>query len=127
MKTRFRIGPFTFGKSGVRFSSWRRGTGVSVPLTNRRKNRSFGKLKVGPFSFYFRGKKSKKKTPMLSRSEYVAAAKRKHKQAYEPWSPEADIQLIKMFRQGKTIHELSETFGRTKGAIRARINKLLMQ
>jgi len=51
MSFRFRLGPFTFGRSGVRLSLWRRGTGFSVPLSG--KGRAFGKTTVGPVSWYF--------------------------------------------------------------------------
>ena len=53
MGFRFRIGPFTFGRSGTRLSLWRSGAGVSVPLS--RKGRSFGKIGFGPLSWYFGG------------------------------------------------------------------------
>ena len=48
MRLRFRIGPFTFGKSGPRLSLWKGGTGVSVPLTKKNKGGTFGKVSVGP-------------------------------------------------------------------------------
>ena len=51
MGFRFRIGPFTFGRTGVRLSLWGRGAGFSVPLVG--KGRSFGKVGFGPFSWYF--------------------------------------------------------------------------
>jgi len=57
MRIRFRIGPFTFGKTGARLSPWSGGTGFSVPLSNRKKNKSYGKIKMGPFSFHFAEKK----------------------------------------------------------------------
>jgi hypothetical protein len=53
MSFRFRLGPFTFGRTGTRLSLWRRGTGVSIPLSG--KGRSFGKLGIGPASWYFSG------------------------------------------------------------------------
>jgi hypothetical protein len=51
MRIRFRLGPFTFGTTGIRFSFWKWGQGVSVPLTG--KTKTFGKLKAGPFFGYF--------------------------------------------------------------------------
>ena len=54
MGIRLRLGPFTFGRRGARLSLWRRGTGVSIPLSRRRK-RSFGKVRFGPFSWYVGG------------------------------------------------------------------------
>lgn len=44
--------------------------------------------------------------------------------AYLTWEKEADDLLLKMFREDKTISELSEIFERGQGAIRARLRKL---
>jgi hypothetical protein len=126
MSIRFRIGPFTFGKTGTRLSPWRRSSGFSIPLTNRKKAQSFGKVKLGPFSFYLRGK-SKKQKSKKALPDYIQETKEAHKQAYEPWTKELDEQLISLFRKGRSVQELSEAFGRTKGAIRSRIEKLLLQ
>ena len=123
MKTRFRIGPFTFGSSGIRFSPWRRGSGVSVPILGAKGN-SFGKIKLGPFSFYFGGKKRAKKQ-IEQRSS--PSGKPLPKAAYKPWSEADDRVLLALFRQGSTVTELSERFQRTQGAIKSRINKLMME
>ncbi|MDR6845539.1 hypothetical protein [Flavobacterium granuli] len=122
---RFRIGPFTFGDGGTRLSLWSGGTGFSVPIFNRNAT-SFGKIKLGIFSFLFN---SKSKSRSLKKSDYskINIIKKTHTQAYEPWSSEADEKLILLFRQGKTVKDLSEIFGRTNGAIRSRINKLLLK
>jgi hypothetical protein len=124
MRTRIRLGPFTFGRSGARLSPWSGGTGFSIPLFNRNA-RSFGKIKLGIFSFYFGGK-SKRLRSKKSKSYDVLDIRKLHKQAYEPWTSEADEKLVLLFRQGKTVKEMSEIFGRTSGAIRSRINKLLL-
>ena len=58
MRFRFRIGPFTFGRSGTRLSLWSGGTGVSVPLSKKKRG-TFGKVKIGPVSAYFGGSSSK--------------------------------------------------------------------
>lgn len=125
MRTRFRIGPFTFGKSGMRLSPWRGGTGFSIPIFNR-KVRSFGKIKLGMFSFYFGGK-SKKRKEKRALPKYIEQTRATYKQAYEPWTNKADKELINLFQKGKKVKELSEIFGRTQGAIRSRINKLLIE
>ena len=51
MSFRFRLGPFTFGRTGTRLSLWGRGIGFSAPLSG--KGRSFGKIGLGPFSWFF--------------------------------------------------------------------------
>lgn len=56
---------------------------------------------------------------------YSVDEKRKvNPQAYTPWTVEDDTQLELLYRDGKTITELSEIFGRNNGAIRSRIKKL---
>jgi len=125
MRTRIRIGPFTFGRSGIRLSPWRGGTGFSIPFFNRNA-RSFGKIKLGIFSFYFRDK-SKKRRLNKSMPDNIKEIRKSHRQAYVPWTTEADEKLVYIFRQGKTVKELSIFFGRTEGAIRSRINKLLLK
>jgi DNA-binding transcriptional regulator WhiA len=47
-----------------------------------------------------------------------------HKNAYSKWNDKADNQLCFLFHQGISIEQLSELFGRTKGAIRSRLKKL---
>jgi len=57
---RFRLGPFTFGRTGTRLSLWRKRGGVSVPLTGKSKN-TFGVLRAGPFRWFFSKKLVKKR------------------------------------------------------------------
>lgn len=58
MRFRFRVGPFTFGRSGTRLSLWKRGTGISIPLSEK-KGGTFGKIRIGPVSGYLGGPSSK--------------------------------------------------------------------
>ncbi len=57
MGFRFRIGPFTFGRSGTRLSLWGPNGGVSIPLTGK-KGSTFGKIGFGPVSWYFNKSKN---------------------------------------------------------------------
>ncbi len=52
------------------------------------------------------------------------AIRTKHKDAYKPWTSEQDDELTIMFCEGASIGEMTKHFGRTKGAISSRINKL---
>lgn len=61
MRFRFRIGPFTFGKSGPRLSVWKNGSGISTRLSEEDGN-TFGKIKVGPVSAHFGGANTKRKS-----------------------------------------------------------------
>lgn len=55
---------------------------------------------------------------------YMEQQKQIHRNAYEKWTTDADEQLSKRYREGCSIQELCEFFGRNEGAIRSRINKL---
>jgi ATP-dependent exoDNAse (exonuclease V) beta subunit len=54
----------------------------------------------------------------------VVEKKQSHKEAYQPWSPELDKELKAMADTGASIGEMAEHFGRTKGAVYARLKKL---
>ena len=100
MGLRFRIGPFTFGKSGIRLSIWSRGTGFSTPITNR-KSLSFGKAKFGMFSYFFNNnakkKSSEKRRIENAKPNYQNVIKKNYSQAYEPWTKEEDEKLTLLF------------------------------
>ena len=44
--------------------------------------------------------------------------------AYLPWTDEADAYLVRLYKEGKSVKELSEIFERAEGAIRSRLMKL---
>jgi len=50
----------------------------------------------------------------------------KHKEAFMPWTRELDSELKRMFDDGVSINKIAKHFGRTKGAITARLEKLEM-
>ena len=54
----------------------------------------------------------------------IEEIRKKHKSAYAPWNDELDRELKFMFEEGLSTKDLANHFGRTKGAIRARIQKL---
>ena len=51
----------------------------------------------------------------------------KYKDAYMPWTAELDMELTVMFCEGVNIRDMVKHFGRTRGAIRARIKKLELE
>jgi ATP-dependent DNA helicase PIF1 len=59
-------------------------------------------------------------------SEKLAKMREQYPNAYQPWTPEQDQKLSKLFLDGKdhTIKHLTEVFGRHPGSIRARLKKL---
>jgi DNA helicase IV len=61
----------------------------------------------------------KKKLPL-----HIEKARLKHKNAYMPWTKEADSKLEELYRAGTPIKELCDFFGRNSGAINSRIEKL---
>ncbi|HET7361061.1 MAG TPA: 3'-5' exonuclease, partial [Salinimicrobium sp.] len=57
----------------------------------------------------------------------VEEIRTKHKEAYKPWNPNLDDELTVMYCEGANLKNLARYFGRTKGAIRARIKKLELE
>ncbi|MFA4852620.1 MAG: UvrD-helicase domain-containing protein [Bacteroidales bacterium] len=53
--------------------------------------------------------------------------RKKQKNAYKPWSPALDDELTIMYCEGVNVKDMAKHFGRTKGAIRARIEKLELE
>jgi len=53
--------------------------------------------------------------------------RKKHKEAYKPWTTEFDDELTVMYCEGINIRDMAKHFGRTKGAIRSRIKKLELE
>jgi F-box protein, helicase, 18 len=51
----------------------------------------------------------------------------KHKAAYQPWTTELDDELAVMYCEGVNIRDMSKHFGRSKGAIKLRIEKLELE
>ena len=54
-------------------------------------------------------------------------AGRSHSGAYQPWSSSLDRELSSLFIAGKSITELAQHFGRSKGAVWARVRKLNLE
>ncbi|OYU83957.1 MAG: DNA helicase [Flavobacterium sp. BFFFF2] len=53
--------------------------------------------------------------------------RKKHQEAFRPWTPELDDELTVLYCEGLSIKYLAKHFGRTHGAIRARIVKLELE
>ena len=54
----------------------------------------------------------------------VYACQQEYPNAYDPWTEEDDARLTEMWREGVSIDELAEHFGRKRGAIISRMKKL---
>jgi F-box protein, helicase, 18 len=61
----------------------------------------------------------------LQKSYSVEEFRTQHQDAYKPWNHELDHELSKLHVEGTAINQLSAHFGRTSGAIRSRIKKLI--
>lgn len=62
---------------------------------------------------------------LLKEKAYTVATKREaNKDAYQPWTPALDKELMEMAGKGTPISKMAEHFGRTKGAIHSRLKKL---
>ena len=53
-----------------------------------------------------------------------AKSKKQAENAGKPWLPEADAELIQLYKEGTSISELSKHFGRSVISIEARLEKL---
>ena len=54
----------------------------------------------------------------------VYAARQDHPNAYNPWTDEADSELVQKWEEGKSITEIADHFGRKSSAIISRMKKL---
>lgn len=54
----------------------------------------------------------------------VDQIRKSHGNAYMPWTADENRRLETLFKEGKTVKELSKIFERREGAIRSRIKKL---
>lgn len=58
------------------------------------------------------------------KSYSVTEIRKTHQNAYQPWTEDDDHRLELLYCEGKSIADLSQEFGRNRGAIRSRIKKL---
>ena len=77
------------------------------------------------------GEVKKSSTPLrpevgapLKRGTKFEEIRQKHPNAYQPWSKEQDEELKKLFTSGLKVIELMKKFGRKRGGITARLEKL---
>jgi superfamily I DNA/RNA helicase len=63
--------------------------------------------------------------PPKKRAYSVEKIRETFKKAYSPWTPELDLELGQMKADGISTKELAGYFGRTRGAIRSRLKKLM--
>jgi catalase (peroxidase I) len=56
--------------------------------------------------------------------EYVEKIRKEHPNAFQPWTKEDEELLTALFNDGKTVIELSKSFQRNEGGIKARLAKL---
>lgn len=54
----------------------------------------------------------------------VDEIRQKHPGAYQPWSAEADSELMNLYLKGTSVKDLANYFERTKGSIQARVKRL---
>ena len=54
----------------------------------------------------------------------VAEIRQRHPQAYEPWTPQADSELMTGYLAGRSIDDLAVTFERQPSAIQRRLERL---
>ena len=54
----------------------------------------------------------------------VEACRREYPNAYDPWTEEDDARLMELWREGLSLDEIADRFGRKRGAIISRMKKL---
>jgi superfamily I DNA/RNA helicase len=75
----------------------------------------------------YTSKRMEQKLLMPIQKNYFDTIRETKRDAYRPWTDELDIELTKLYCEGKNIGQLAEHFNRTKGAIKARIKKLELE
>lgn len=56
--------------------------------------------------------------------KYIEDMRKEHPNAFQPWTKEDEELLAALFSDGKTVKELSKSFQRNEGGIKARLAKL---
>lgn len=54
----------------------------------------------------------------------VEECRREYPNAYDPWTEEDDARLMELWREGLSLDEIADRFGRKRGAIISRMKKL---
>ena len=67
----------------------------------------------------------KKKAFTSRKNDAYEEVRRQYKDAYNPWTGEQDEALSNMYDDGTSLTDMALHFGRTKGAIRSRLKKLM--
>jgi superfamily I DNA/RNA helicase len=70
------------------------------------------------------GKKKVSSQRVIEKSYPVQEKRKSTKEAYQPWNNELDQELLYMAGTGTSVDAMARHFGRTKGAIYARLKKL---
>lgn len=72
----------------------------------------------------FRERLLEKKENTKKKSYSATATKQRNTSAYKPWTEDDDDELTQQCREGRTLKEMADYFGRTKSYISTRIKKL---
>ncbi|MFE3456462.1 hypothetical protein ACFXKD_02880 [Nocardiopsis aegyptia] len=64
--------------------------------------------------------------PHRTQAAQVERERRKHPNAYAPWSQEDDARLAARVNEGASVADLMEEFGRGRGAIQARLLRVML-
>jgi superfamily I DNA/RNA helicase len=80
-----------------------------------------------PVNSVYTSKRLQQKLSEPAGKNYFSAIREINKDAYKPWTDEQDAELTAWYSKGRTLPEMAKHFGRTRGAIRARINKLELE
>jgi len=68
--------------------------------------------------------REKRKSDEGEKTYSVAEIRKSRENAYKPWTSEDDKELVRLEKEGKSIEEIASIFGRNRGAINSRLNKI---
>lgn len=69
-------------------------------------------------------KPTEKKVTGKRDEKYIEDVRKEYPNAFQPWTREDEELLAALFNDGKTVKELSKSFQRNEGGIKARLEKL---
>ncbi|HRK80913.1 MAG TPA: GIY-YIG nuclease family protein [Saprospiraceae bacterium] len=68
--------------------------------------------------------REKRKSDESEKAYSITEIRKSHENAYKPWTTEDDTELVRLEKEGKSIGEIASIFGRNRGAINSRLNKI---
>lgn len=105
---------------------------ISITDSRRQEDGTFEQKKVFLFEESFKTFREKitevcemlEKLSEARRDEEIIEARKTHPKAFMKWEPEEEEKLEKQFKKGTDIESISKAFGRSSGALLARLERM---